>query len=85
MGRKIKIAIATLLGFSTACSSVKNTPKQKEEPQPEQTVKSEQDSIPPRMKLMYGVPSPDGRMAIPLEEVQTPSEEAQDPAQSEKE
>ena len=30
MNRKLKLALAALLGFSAACSSVKNAPKDKD-------------------------------------------------------
>ncbi|MDO4758424.1 MAG: hypothetical protein Q4A18_04085 [Rikenellaceae bacterium] len=63
--KKIKLAILTLMGFSTACSTVKNTAKN--EPV---NVPTEQEEAPaieadttriepiPEIKLMYGVPRP---------------------------
>ncbi len=59
MNRKVKLALAALLGFSTACSSVKNTPvKGKEEAQMDTPAES------PRIVVMYGVPTPEELKAI---------------------
>lgn len=61
MNKRLKIALAALLGFSTACSSVKNTPvkgtakEQKQEQEPEQIPDS---IVRPRIVVMYGVPTP---------------------------
>lgn len=51
MINKVKLAIVALLGFSTACSSVKNTAKSKED-------KTPSEEVTPAIKVMYGVPSP---------------------------
>lgn len=70
--KKVKLAILTLLGFSTACSTVKQTttskeslPSQTEETTPQPTREGENvesgEMVPVevnRIKLMYGVPSP---------------------------
>lgn len=64
MNKKLKIALAALLGFSTACSSVKNTPikgaekeqKQEQGQEPEQVLDS---IVRPRIVVMYGVPTPE--------------------------
>lgn len=56
MNKRVKLAIAALLGFSAACSSVKNAPKQGEEQNtPVETV--EPDG-PARIVVMYGVRPP---------------------------
>ncbi len=51
MINKIKLAIVALLGFSTACSSVKQTTKSKDD-------KTPSEEVTPAIKVMYGVPSP---------------------------
>ncbi len=71
--KKIKLAILTLLGFSTACSTVKQTtkgeesiPVKTEETTPQTSREGEagvegEEVVPAeinRIKLMYGVPSP---------------------------
>lgn len=57
MNRKIKLALAALLGFSAACSSVKHTPAkgagETETAEPEFRVDTVQ-----RVVVMYGVPTP---------------------------
>ena len=54
MKRKLKWMMAALLGFSTACSTVKNASQEGQNaPQPEPT-KHEVE----RIRLMYGTPSP---------------------------
>ena len=50
MINKIKLAIVALLGFSTACSSVKHTTRSKTDTQSEE--------VTPAIKVMYGVPAP---------------------------
>ena len=60
MNRKIKLALAALLGFSTACTSVKNAPKEEtRQPKDADTtaVKGTSD-FPRRVVVMYGVPAP---------------------------
>ncbi len=54
MNRKLKLALAALLGFSAACSSVKNAPKDKTS-----DVKVEPGPSNPRIVVMYGVRVPD--------------------------
>ena len=64
--KKIKLAILALLGFSTACSTVKNTnDKQVELPAeetthtPKATQPTEEEELKiERIQLMYGTPSP---------------------------
>lgn len=65
MKAKLKIAILTLLGFSTACCAQKKAAKSSQDQEPPRI---EADSIDTRIMLMYGVPNPDGRVAIELTE-----------------
>ena len=61
MNKKLKLALAALLGFSTACSTVKNAPAKGAEEQKQETGSQEiQDSVkvPPRIVVMYGVRPP---------------------------
>mgnify|MGYP005972227613 CR=1 FL=1 len=53
--RKLKFVLAALLGFSAACSSVKNAPKASDEKQQTDSVEMK---APPRIVAMYGVRSP---------------------------
>lgn len=48
----MKLMMAALLGFSTACSTVKNTPQGGEADHQETPTQLE------RIRLMYGTPSP---------------------------
>lgn len=57
MNKKLKLALAALLGFSTACTSVKNAPKESAEQQ-KQEADTAQVKIPPRVVVMYGVRMP---------------------------
>ncbi|MBR5465732.1 MAG: hypothetical protein IKU77_08095 [Alistipes sp.] len=64
--KKIKLAILALLGFSTACSTVKNTSEKQVEIPAEETLQNPQADQPTegeeikieRIQLMYGTPSP---------------------------
>lgn len=64
--KKIKLAVLALLGFSTACSTVKNTtessqqvPAEESQPQPEATESEAVEELKiERIKLMYGTPTP---------------------------
>ena len=60
MNKKLKLALATLLGFSAACSTVKNAPAKGEV----------RDSVaPPRVMVMYGVRPPGQKtIGVPLKE-----------------
>lgn len=61
MNRKLKLALAALLGFSTACSSVKNAPKKgAENQQTEADSLKGRDSLRHRIIVMYGVRPPAG-------------------------
>ena len=76
MNRKFKLAFAALLGFSAACSSVKNAPKETSD-QPKDadtTVVDDTPHIPPRVVVMYGVrvPQQDSVRAKRLERVEQP-------------
>lgn len=73
MNRKLKLALAALLGFSGACSSVKNTPKSAD-PQAS-GIEVEKNDTTRRIMVMYGVRNPrTGNVATPLPE----SKKAQD-------
>lgn len=52
MGKKLKFAMIALLGFSTACSSVKKAEKSKE------TGKTSEE-VAPAIRVMYGVRTPE--------------------------
>ncbi len=66
MNRKLKLALVALLGFSTACSTVKNAPRDEASPQTDASARTEKGTEPTteeparadRIMLMYGVPSP---------------------------
>ena len=53
MKKKIKLMMAALLGFSTACSTVKNAPQENNDANIQET----QGQV-ERIRLMYGTPSP---------------------------
>lgn len=55
MNRKINLTLLALLGFSTGCSSVKNTPR---EGKAEQAPVTEEQT--PAIQVMYGVRQPVG-------------------------
>lgn len=59
MNAKLKIGLLTLLGFSTACCATK---KESKKSQDKEFTKIERDTIDTRIKLMYGVPTPDGQL-----------------------
>lgn len=66
MNRKLKLALAALLGFSTACSTVRNAPNNANGPSNRKDDTAVTDGSEPteesvrveRIMLMYGVPSP---------------------------
>lgn len=64
MDRKLKLALAALLGFSAACSSVRNAPvRGTDAPRREaDTTKSGKRVPPPRIVVMYGVRPPVGTL-----------------------
>ena len=57
-GRKWKLALAALLGFSAACSSVKQAPKDTSGQKDADTTLSKEPKQPARIVLMYGVRPP---------------------------
>ena len=75
MIRKLKFALAALLGFSAACSTVKNAPRSSEPSQPSEPGATTQSGDPdacrtpgevldtvtvrPRIMVMYGVRPPE--------------------------
>ena len=60
MTRKLKLLILSLLGFSAACSGVKNSQKSR----PDEQVDSMSTVVRPDIRLMYGV-----RRPVPVAEV----------------
>ncbi len=58
MSRKFKLALAALLGFSAACSSVKNTSARDAGPQEPREAEAQADTIRYRFVCMYGVRPP---------------------------
>lgn len=56
MNKKLKLALAALLGFSAACSTVKNAPA-KGEPAAAKDADTTVQEV-PRMVVMYGVRMP---------------------------
>lgn len=64
MTQKIKLAIMALLGFSTACSTVKSNSGS----QPKDKPQSEQQQ--PHIVVMYGVRPPKGRVVKSLDSTQ---------------
>lgn len=56
MNKKLKLALAALLGFSAACSSVKNAPAKGEPTGVKDADTTVQET--PRMVVMYGVRIP---------------------------
>ena len=64
MKAKLKIALLTLLGFSTAaCCTTKKTNGKESDSEGKQI---ERDSVDTRIMLMYGVPFPNGSTTAPL-------------------
>ena len=55
MNRKLKLLILSLLGFSAACSGVKNSAKSRPDEQPDTVAVARPD-----IRLMYGVRRPGG-------------------------
>ena len=66
MNSKFKIALLTLLGFSaSACCGTKKVAKGEDKKEQDIIINEESD---PRIKLMYGVPFPDGSVVRPVDE-----------------
>ena len=82
MGKKIKLALIGLLGFSTACTSVRKSNRTpQEEPQPVERIEQEE----PRIMVMYGVRMPDGRMSVPADAVLDSEQESSKSSTDDKE
>lgn len=82
MTTKLKIALLTLLGFSTAaCCTTKKTGSKSQDGDSGQI---EADSLDTRIMLMYGVPFPDGSRVTPMddEELQNRRQEIRSEEQS---
>lgn len=77
MNKNIKLALISLLGFSSACSTVKNAPKtDKDAVETSETETREH----PRIMVMYGVPNPEtGRVTTPLQEKDLPVKNMEEP------
>lgn len=60
MGRKFKLALAALLGFSAACSSAKHSAGRSAGPQEAIGVEMRSDTTHYRIVVMYGVRPPRG-------------------------
>ena len=58
MNRKLKFALAALLGFSAACSSVKRAPQQEGGPADPDPATATEPATEYRVVAMYGVRSP---------------------------
>jgi hypothetical protein len=75
MNIKWKVALLTLLGFSTAaCCGTKKTSKSEDK----NLNKIEAEEEDPKIMLMYGVPFPDGRVVVPVDENGKPIEAKMD-------
>ncbi|WP_295936492.1 hypothetical protein [uncultured Alistipes sp.] len=79
MNKKLKLALAALLGFSTACSAVKKTPAEGKDAQTQESdAPVVTDSVDrPQIIVMYGVRGPVRPVVVP--EVQTPESDQLDP------
>lgn len=81
MNTKFKIALLTLLGFSaSACCGTKKVAKGEDKKEQDIIINEESD---PRIKLMYGVPFPDGSVVRPVDENGKPLPPARNGAKSE--
>ena len=58
MNRRVKLVLAALLGFSAACSSVKQAPKDTSGQKDADTTLVKEPKQPARIVLMYGVRPP---------------------------
>lgn len=74
MNRKFKLALTALLGFSAACSTVKNTPKEQPSDKDSTVVEDR-----PHIRVMYGVPAPENRRNIPYAQPKESVKEELDP------
>ena len=81
MNTKFKIALLTLLGFSaSACCGTKKVAKGEDKKEQDIIINEDSD---PRIKLMYGVPFPDGSVVRPVDENGKPLPPARNGAKSE--
>lgn len=81
MNTKFKVALLTLLGFSTsACCGTKKVAKSEDKKELDIIINEDND---PRIKLMYGVPFPDGSVVRPVDENGNPLPPARNGAKSE--
>lgn len=66
MNRKLKLALAALLGFSAACSSVKNAPRERSQTKQEtdDSSRPNRKGDNPRIVVMYGVRTPEGQIKV---------------------
>lgn len=84
MTRKFKLLILSLLGFSAACSGVKNSAKS----QPEEEADSMSTVVRPDIRLMYGVrrPVPVGKVdSLGIDTLKTVADEERQQAPEVKE
>ena len=65
MSKKMKLALLALLGFSTACSTVKNGAKNPEE--------SSTEFVEPAIRVLYGVRAPQPVAAEDIPEAEQPA------------
>lgn len=72
MSKRIKWALLALLGFSTACSTVKNSAKESQQEAPEEVTPPTEEH---RIRVLYGVRRPDGQQVYPATPEETPNAE----------
>lgn len=72
MSKRIKWALLALLGFSTACSTVKNTAKESKTDAPEEVVPTPEEH---RIRVLYGVRPPKVQQTEAETPAQTPEAE----------
>ena len=72
MTRKLKLLILSLLGFSAACSGVKNSQKSR----PDEQVDSMSTVVRPDIRLMYGVRRPVAVSKVDTLQIESPDKTA---------
>lgn len=70
MSKRFKWALLAMLGFATACSTVKNSAKQSAKDSDSQPSKGTPEAVNPpteehRIRLLYGVRRPEGQQVYP--------------------
>lgn len=70
MTKRIKWAMLALLGFSTACSTVKNSAKEPQKETPEELAPRAEEH---RIRVLYGVRRPEVQPVDSLDGEQTPA------------